>query len=187
MLDCLGNFCMMLKALQKFDRKPDAAAGEMLVRYYSEKDDLWLNRIAPASLLPEPEFPRYVAKENSPAFRHLKELPASADHPKMEFDFGWVTAPAQDAPDFRLLAVVTDRETGEVLNYYDCRPDDAPECIFLTVAEAWEEYGLPRTLYICRDDSESFFIDLVQQLGLKLKRVKRLPAAARFLREMDAI
>ena len=55
------------------------------------------------------------------------------------------------------------------------------------MAEAWEEYGLPRTLYICRDDSESFFIDLVQQLGLKLKRVKRLPAAARFLREMDAI
>lgn len=187
MLDCLGNFCMMLKALQKFDRKPDAAAGEMLVRYYSEKDNLWLNRIAPASLLPEPEYPRYVAKENSPAFRHLKEPPVSADHPKMEFDFGWVTAPGQDAPDFRLLAVVTDRETGEVLNYYDCRPDDAPECIFLTVAEAWEEYGLPRTLYICRDDSESYFIDLVQHLDLKLKRVKRLPAAARFLREMDAI
>ena len=65
------------------------------------------------------------------------------------------------------------------MNYYDCRPDDAPECIFLTVAEAWEEYGLPRTLYICRDDSESYFIDLVQHLGLKLKRVKRLPAAAR--------
>ena len=79
-------------------------------RYYSEKDDLWLNRIAPASLLPEPEFPALCGQ------RKFARLPAleraaglRADHPKMEFDFGWVTASGQDAPDFRLLAVVTDR------------------------------------------------------------------------------
>ena len=45
----------------------------------------------------------------------------------------------------------------------------------------------PSTLYLCRDESYDLFEDLAQKLGVKIKRVKRLPAAERILRDLGAV
>ena len=182
LLDCLGNFHMELKALQAGHIKPDFANGEMLLRYYSPADKLWMNVIAPFSLPEELPHP-IIFREDSAKLRELRALPAANTVRRVEFDFGWLDEPVQDNPGdepyFPVQVVLTDRQTDEVLCLYHCRPDDLMDCAFTAWSEVIHTHGLPETLYVCRNDSYDLFEDLTQKLGVNLKRVKRLPAAER--------
>lgn len=190
LLDCLGNFHMELKALQAGHTKPDFANGEMLLRYYSPADKLWMNVIAPFSLPEELSHP-IIFREDSAKLRELRALPAADTVRRVEFDFGWLDEPVQDKPGdepyFPAQVVLTDRQTGEVLCLYHCRPDDLMDCAFTAWSEVLHARGLPGTLYVCRNDSYDLFEDFAQKLGVKLKRVKRLPAAEKILRNLGAV
>ena len=190
LLDCLGNFHMELKALEAGSSKPDFANGEMLLRYYSPDDKLWMNMIAPFFLPQELRHPT-IFREDSPKLQELRTLPAADTVRRVEFDFGWLEEPVQDKADdepyFPAQVVLTDRQTGEVLCLYHCSPDDLMDCAFTSWSEVLHAHGLPETLYVCRNDSYDLFEDLAQKLGVKLKRVKHLPAAERVLRHLGAV
>ena len=74
-----------------------------------------------------------------------------------------------------------------LLCLYRCRPEELMNCAFTAWREVVEEHGIPSTLYLCRDESYDLFEDLAQKLGVKIKRVKRLPAAERILRDLGAV
>ena len=190
LLDCLGNFHMELKALQAGHIKPDFANGEMLLRYYSPADKLWMNVIAPFSLPEELPHP-IIFREDSAKLRELRALPAAKYRPAggIRFRLAGRACAGQSRRRtlFPVQVVLTDRQTDEVLCLYHCRPDDLMDCAFTAWSEVIHTHGLPETLYVCRNDSYDLFEDLTQKLGVNLKRVKRLPAAERVLRNLGAV
>lgn len=53
--------------------------------------------------------------------------------------------------------------------------------------EALRKCGVPKTLYVGRSESVDLFEDFAKKLGVKCKQVKRLPAAAKALRNCGAV
>lgn len=88
---------------------------------------------------------------------------------------------------FPFEVFLTDRETGEVLRLYRCSPEEMMECAFTAWRDVVKKHGIPKTPYACRYDRYDLFEDLAQKLGVKLKRVKRLPAAEGVLRDLGAV
>lgn len=190
LLDCLGNFYMQLLALQTLKKQPDFEHGSMMLRYYSSQKELWLNMEVPFELPPEEPHP-VILREDSPKLKELKTLGVAAAVRKMEFDFGWVDFPAQDNSDaepyYPMQLVFTDRESGQPLALFHCRPEDGIDCAFSAWSEVLHQYGVPEMLYVCRNDSYDLLEDFACKLGVKIKQVKRLPAAQRILRNQGAV
>lgn len=190
LLDCMGNFVMLLRAAKTFENKPDFENGEMLLRFYSPEQQLWLNAAVPFSM-PPTFFPSLLLQEDSPLLKELKGLSPSDSVRKMEFELGWITDPTvekpRETPFFPQLVVLTDRETGDILWVSQCRKEEYLGCALDAWTNALKQYGIPKMLYVSRDESYDLFEDMAPKLGIKLKRVKRLPAAERFLREMDEV
>lgn len=190
LLDCLKNFYMQLRALDENRLAPDFAQGDMLLRFYSPPDQLWMNVITPLQLPPRQPAP-VEFREDSEKLKKLREQPASSTVQKVEFDFGWRDEPTQDSEDdqpyFPLQVVFTDRESGELLSSYMCRPEQLLDCAFTAWSEVIYHHGIPKMLYVCRDQAHDLFEDFTRKLGVKLKRVKHLPATQRVLRSIDAV
>lgn len=190
LLECLGNFHMQLRALQERKRKPDFGDGDMMLRVYSPQDRLWLNMVRPFASLP-PLCRVVTVRDESPSLRHLRTLPRAQKVRRVELDYGWIDAPQEkrknEAPCFSATVVMTDRQTGEMLGYYTCEPEDLMDCAFALWEEVLCEHGLPETLYICREETAELFEDMAQKLGVKCKHVKKLPAAERLLRDCGAV
>ena len=190
LLDCLGNFHMALKALETGLRQPDFANGEMLLRYYSPERKLWQNVIAPFDLPPFERSPLEM-RADSPKLKALRALPTAQEVRRVELDFGWLPElhqeNARDEPFYPLVVALADRETGRELSCHTCRPEEMMDCILTAWAVALRENGIPQTLYVSRDETAALLADFAQKLGVKLKRVKRLPAAGRALRDAGAV
>lgn len=188
--DCLGNFCMQLQAMQEFKNRPDFEHGSMMLRYYSPQKELWMNMEVPFALPPEEAHP-VILREDSPKLNKLKTLGPATEVRKVEFDFGWLDFPTQEDSDeepyYPMQVVFTDRESGQLLSLYHCRPEDGTDCAFTAWSEVLNQYGIPEMLYVCRNDSYDLFEDFAQHLGVKIKLVKRLPAAQRILRDQGAV
>ena len=90
-------------------------------------------------------------------------------------------------PFFPVVAIVTDRQSGETLAIRSGRPEDLPVCAFDAWQEALRKCGVPKTLYVGRSESVDLFEDFAKKLGVKCKQVKRLPAAAKALRNCGAV
>ena len=183
--DCLGNFLMQLRAIQEEGMRPEFQKGDMMLRFYSARENLWMNVVEPLEFPADPGNP-VVFRPNSSKLRAMQGLGRSATHRKVEFDFGWQQEPEEDGC-FWMEVLLTDRETGELLCLYRCRPEELMNCAFTAWREVVEEHGIPSTLYLCRDESCDLFEDLAQKMGVKIKRVKRLPAAERILRDLGAV
>lgn len=190
LFDCLGNFYMQLQAIEKSGKIPDFEHGTMVLRYYSPREELWMNMQVPFELPPEAPHSVILAG-TSPKLKELKALGAAADVRKIEFDFGWVDLPQQDnsreEPYYPMQVVFTDRESGRLLSLFHCRPEDGMDCAFSAWSEVLHQYGIPEMLYVCRDESYDLFEDFAHKLGVKIKQVKRLPAAQRILRDQGAV
>lgn len=190
LFDCLGNFDMQLRAIKKTGKIPDFENGTMMLRFYSPQEELWLNMEVPFELPPEVQQP-VILKEDSPKLRELKKLGVAADVRKIEFDFGWVDFPEQDRSDtepyYPMQVVFTDRESGRLLSLFHCRPEDGMDCAFSAWSEVLHQYGIPEMLYVCRNEAYDLFEDFACKLGVKIKQVKRLPAAQRILRDQGAV
>lgn len=190
LMECLGNFCMELRALREFKSRPDFDSGKMLVRYYDADEKLWMNAEAP--FVKPPEQRRVVSvDETSPALQALKELPRSTSARKMEFEIGWrkkkEQQKAKDTPYYPVQIILTNRETGEALALPCCQPEDKLQCVFYTWEEVLQKYGRPEALYVCRNETYDLIESLAQNLGIKIKYVKRLPAAERILRKLGGV
>lgn len=190
LLDCLGNFHMQLQALKAAKSAPDFKNGGMMLRFYSPERKLWLNVEAPFELPPE-ETHTVVLREESPKLRELKSLENSALARKVEFEFGWAELPAQGSTDeepyYPMQVIFTDRESGQLLSLYQCRPENIVDCAFTAWSEVLHQYGIPEFLYVSRGESYDLFEDFASKLGVKIKQVKRLPAAQRILRDQGAV
>ena len=164
LLDCLGNFHMQIKALRQGALQGKLKEGDMVLR---------------------------IMREGSAMLNELRGLPIAGQVQQMEFDFSWLAEPVQDKPSaepfFPVVAIVTDRQSGETLAIRSGRPEDLPVCAFDAWQEALRKCGVPKTLYVGRSESVDLFEDFAKKLGVKCKQVKRLPAAAKALRNCGAV
>lgn len=189
LLDYLGNLHMELKALFEYDMLNSLDEKSMIFRYYSGQGTTWNNIIAPFTF-PEPEIPHYTFLPDSPILRELKKTAYSEQAPRMEFDYGWAPAfPDEDEGvyDVAIVVVITNRQTGEVLASDHCSADDLLLCAVRTFHSVCRSYGRPQALYFCRPESAALLDDLAQKADIRVKQVKRLPAAGRALRAEGAI
>lgn len=190
LLDCMGNFHMMIRSLTEGKLTPNFESGNMLLRSYSPKDKLWMNAVMPLCDLSNTSNPILI-KEDSPKLQHLQTLSASNTLRRVEFDFGWLDEPVLDQPKtppfFPMQVIFTDRQTGAVLSLYECHPKDFMDCAFTAWSEVIQKHGIPETLYLCRDESLDLFQDFTKKLGVKIKHVKRLPATERIMRDLGTV
>lgn len=189
--DAIRNFGHQLSALLEKGLRVDFNRGEMLMRLFDVKKGGWENAAVPF-LPPQEEYPVIVLREeNNPQFKTLRACPVSASVPRMELEFGWKENPVQDEPNttpyFPAVVALANRLTNEPLASYTCRPEDLNDCAYSLLAEAIETYGLPETLYVSQKETAQMFEDFTKKLNIKLKQVKRVPAAAQILRVSEAI
>ena len=194
LMDCMGNFHMQVKALRQGGLLDRLTEGDMVLRFHlADGSEPWKNAVLPFSELELPPAPRVpvLMRDSSEKLKELRGLSGDGQFQQMEFDFGWLLEPVQDKPSdepfFPVVAVVTDRKSGEFLAVRGGPPESLLDCAFDAWQEALRKYGLPKTLYVGRDESFDLFEDFAQKLGVKCKQVKRLPAAARALRGCGAV
>lgn len=189
-LDCMKNLYMQLRALAEDLVHPDFSQGDMLLRFYSPQDELWMNVAVPFYIPPQPCQP-IVLREDSAKLRELRGQLVSHTIRKVEFDFGWLDEPVEPTsggtPYFPLQVIFTDRDTGSLLSCYYCRPEELMDCAFTAWSELIYQHGIPQMLYVCREESTDLFEDFAQKLGVKFKQVKHLPAAQRVLRDRNGV
>ena len=194
LLDCMGNFHMQVKALCQGALRGKLKEGDMVLRFRLEDGrEPWKNTILPFAELKLPPAPRnpVIMRESSEKLKELRGLPIAEQVQQMEFDFSWLAEPVQDKPSaepfFPIVAVVTDRKSGEPLAIRSGQPEDLLDCAFDAWQEALRKCGVPKTLYISRDESLDLFDDFAKKLGVKCKQVKHLPAATKVLRNCGAV
>ena len=194
LLDCLGNFHMQIKALRQGALQGKLKEGDMVLRFRLEDErEPWKTTLLPFAELDIPPAPcaPFIMREGSAMLNELRGLPIAGQVQQMEFDFSWLAEPVQDKPSaepfFPVVAIVTDRQSGETLAIRSGRPEDLPVCAFDAWQEALRKCGVPKTLYVDRSESVDLFEDFAKKLGVKCKQVKRLPAAAKALRNCGAV
>lgn len=189
-LDCMKNLYMQLRALSEDLIHLNFENGDMLLRFYSPQDKLWMNVVTPFHIPEQPPQPIFF-REDSPKLRKLLGQPLSHTIHKVEFDFGWLDEPVEPTsggtPYFPLQVIFTVRDTGDLLSLYHCRPEELMDCAFTAWSELIYQHGIPQMLYVCREESYDLFEDFAHKLGVKLKQVKHLPAAQRALRDLDGV
>lgn len=189
LIDCMRNLYMQLCAVLQGGLVVDFDGGEMLVRFYSSENRLWLNRAMPKKL-PEPERAPVLLVDTAP-IEHLRSCPVNPDGLRVEFDFSWSwdEEAEEDGKAFYypIIAVFTDRVHKTVLTASRCHPSQLVDCAFSLWEDLIVQHGRPDTLYVSRDESFDLFEDFANKLGVKIKRVKHLPAAERALREYGAV
>ena len=193
-MDCLGNFHMQVKALCQGALQGKLKEGDAVLRFFmADGREPWKTAILPFAELELPPAPRasVVMQETAETLNELRSLPPAQLVQQMEFDFSWLAEPVQDKPSdepfFPVVAVVTDRKSGEPLAVRGGRPEDLLSCAFDAWQEALHKCGVPKTLYVGRDEGLDLFEDFAKKLGVRCKQVKRLPAAAKMLRNCGAV
>ena len=66
--DCLGNFLMQLRAIQEEGMRPEFQKGDMMLRFYSARENLWMNVVEPLEFPADPGNP-VVFRPNSSKLR----------------------------------------------------------------------------------------------------------------------
>lgn len=194
LMDCLGNFHMQVKALCQGALQGKLKEGDAVLRFFmADGREPWKTAILPFAELELPPAPRasVVMQETAETLNELRSLPPAQLVQQMEFDFSWLAEPVQDKPSdepfFPVVAVVTDRKSGEPLAVRGGRPEELLGCAFDAWQEALHKCGVPKTLYVGRDEGLDLFEDFAKKLGVRCKQVKRLPAAVKMLRNCGAV
>lgn len=190
LIHSLGHFMMEIQLIQSKYDTVGFEQGKMMLRFFDAKQGLWVNAAVPRSL-PNVEKNVLQIHEDSAIFKRLQTVPSSETIKKVEFDFGWETVVTQrnirEVPCFHAVVTLTDRDTEEALCTYACAPDELVDCAISAWCELIQKHGKPEVLYISRARSHQIFADFAEKLGIKMKRVKKLPGAERVLKAQETV
>lgn len=169
----LSELIMMLKAIASQPPNRFFENGATLVRSYDPSFGLWHNMTTDLFGQMDLRAPREV-NEGSTLWMELKGL-RPGDMKGLELDYGWLAREDEEGFDCAVTAVDRNDPYRSRNDLYDA--DDAVSGIIQTFLNAAREFGLPKKLYVCRDETEDIFSDIARITGVELKRVKRLPNA----------
>ena len=169
----LSELIMMLKAIASQPPNRFFENGATLVRSYDPSVGLWHNMTTDLFGQMDLRAPREV-NEGSALWMELKGL-RPGDMKGLELDYGWLAREDEEGFDCAVTAVDRNDPYRSRNDLYDA--DDAVSGIIQTFLNAAREFGLPKKLYVCRDETEDIFSDIARITGVELKRVKRLPNA----------
>lgn len=87
----------------------------------------------------------------------------------------------------KMLVVLADRESKEVLLEYACDPEAFDACAVEAIKDVVSEHGKPRTIYVSRDYSADSLCDLAHWANIRLAQVASVPRATDGLRCEGAV
>ena len=169
----MNELIMMLKAIASQPPNRFFENGATLVRSYDPSVGLWHNMTTDLFGQMDIRAPREV-NEGTKLWMELKRL-RPGDMKGLELDYGWLAREDEEGFGCAVTAVGRNDPYRSRNDLYDA--DDAVSGIIQTFLNAAREFGLPKKLYVCRDETEDIFSDIARITGVELKRVKRLPNA----------
>lgn len=185
LFDCLSSLFMMLSHLLEQKLPVDFENGEIMLRFYNQDLQQWLNFAVPKDKVLNPDSFRLAVQE-SEHLAHLRRCPPAPDGLRIEFDFAWAPEPVEkegQPSHYPLFLLFTDRVNKTFLGGCHGQADELVNGAFNYLSDLIEQHGRPEALYVCRDTSLCLIYDFASKLGIPVKRVKRLPTIERIRRE----
>lgn len=173
--DDLGNLWMMVRAICEEDLKTHFDNREAVVRFYSEKDELYYTGSFPVNLPKRISYPEITMQEST----DLQEL--RTKHCRGSIALDWSYLPASYREDGeniipRLLLAV-DIKSGAILDTQMLSPADDPcAALFDMISHISWYYAKPATMEICDAEIESIIADFCKQVGIHLVVKKQIKA-----------
>ena len=171
----LSNLFMMIKGLHETDNLDIFQQGNLLLRTYDPKDDLYHLHLLPQNLLPSVSYPRFMVRDD-PVLQKLKDTPQRAY--SLELDWSYLPAPIKEGRKkfFPRMILVSDAASGFLHCSELLAPQmDAQNALLNVLGSMIEENGKPKKLYLCDPELENRLVDFCQKIGLPITMKKRLP------------
>ncbi len=186
LVDDLGNLWMMVRAVCEENLETNFVNREALVRFYSEKDDLFYTGTFPINLPRKIDYPEIIMQECA----DLQELRELRPRGSIALDWSYIPTTYKENGEYiipRLLLAV-DCKSGMILGKDLLSPAEVP-CteLFRMISYISHSYAKPAVIEICDREIESSITDLCKKVGIRLvmkKQIKVITQARRqFLEE----
>lgn len=175
LLDDLGNLWMMVRAICEEELKTNFDNREAVVRFYSEKDELYYTGSFPINLPKKISYPEIVMQESV----NLQELRDKRCRGSIALDWSYLSASyREDGENIipRLLLAV-DVKSGVILDTQKLSPADDPcAALFDMISHISWNYAKPATIEICDAEIESIIADFCKKVGIRLVVKKQIKA-----------
>ncbi len=181
LVDDLGNLWMMMRAVCEENLKTNFDNREALVRFYSEKDELYYTGSFPINLPRKIEYPEIVMEESA----DLQELRDLRSRGSIALDWSYIPASYKENGEHiipRLLLAV-DCKSGMILGSDMLSPGEQPCAgLFDMISRISHSYSKPAVIEICDREIESCITDFCKRVGIRLvmkKQIKVITQARR--------
>lgn len=175
LLDDLGNLWMMVRAIREENLKTNFDNREAVVRFYSEKDDMYYTGSFPVNLPRKISYPEITMQESA----DLQELRDKRCRGSIALDWSYLPASyREDGENIipRLLLAV-DTKSGVILDTQMLSPmDDFCAELFDMISHISWNYAKPATIEICDAEIEAIIADFCKQVGIRLVLKKQIKA-----------
>ena len=185
LLDDLGNLWMMIRAVCEENLKTNFENREALVRFYSEKDELYYTGSFPVNLPRKIDYPEIVMQDSA----GLQELRDLRSRGSIALDWFYIPASYKENGERiipRLLLAV-DCKSGVILGSEMLSPTDEPcTILFDMISRISYSYSKPEVIEICDREIESCITDFCKRVGIQLvmkKQMKAITQAQKQFRE----
>lgn len=185
LLDDLGNLWMMVRAIYEEDLKTNFDNREAVVRFYSEKDELYYTGSFPVNLPRKIRYPEITMQESS----DLQELRAMRCRGSIAMDWSYLPASYLEEGERIIprLLIAVDTKSGMILETEMLSPADDPcAALFHMISHISWSYAKPSEIEICDAEIESDIADFCKQVGIRLvvkKQIKAITQARRMYLE----
>ncbi len=181
LLDDLGNLWMMVRAICEEDLKTNFDNREAVVRFYSEKDELYYTGSFPLNLPRKMSYPEITMKESA----NLQELRSMRCRGSIALDWSYLPSSYRENGESiipRLLLAV-DTKSGVILGTEMLSPaDHSCDALFDLICHISWSYAKPSAIEICDAEIESMIADFCKRVGIRLvvkKQIKVITQARR--------
>ena len=185
----LKHFSRAYSHMIKHNLAVDFDNGEILARYYSPDDKLWLNQV---EYYPDrtPYARPAVTITDDPLIRRLLQKKQNSRY--LELDLGFLPIPFRDKTDARpytsRLIALADRQTGISLDSELVRDgEETVNGILNMFISHVTRFGRPSRIYIRNDLALGYIEDLCGKLKIKVVEGEGMPALDSFYAEMDKL
>ena len=181
LLDDLGNLWMMIRAVCEENLKTNFDNREAVVRFYSEKDELYYTGSFPVNLPRKMHYPEILMQENA----DLLALRAKRCRGNIALDWSYLPASFREGGEHIIprLLLAMDVKSGLILETQMLSPEDDPcASLFHMISHISYSYAKPSIIEICDAEIKSYIADLCKQVGIQLvmkKQIKGITQARR--------
>ena len=183
----LKHYTRAFSYMVKNKLEVDFDEGEILARYYSPEDKIWLNE---AVLYPDDYLYKHKSLLISDDLFIRRLLRQKRNNQSLEFDMSFLAVPFRDKkgerPHLSRLIAFADRKSGMPFGIEIVRDgEETVEKIIDMFVSYIEQFGRPTRIYIRNDIARYYVGDLCEKLEIKLIEGEGIPALDEFYLELD--